>query len=134
MFTQSKKSVEKQRVEDRRRREDEAPRLGPMIAGLSTLQISVIEHTATATRAHKRHIVVARAPALFEIACGDQRCEDGGHDITASVMFALRRHDLRLQGESECRGSVGSATCGRTIHFDVNATYTLPSAGATNRA
>jgi hypothetical protein len=74
---------------------------------------------------HIRRIVVANAPALFEIPCQDPSCEGGGHDLTSVVMRALRMNETRFVGEDVCNGRVGTAQadCARVLHFSGEAEY-----------
>ena len=114
------------RVAERRRREDEAPRLTAQVPGLETLRLEVVERSSSISRpenAHVRHVVVPSAPALFVMPCRDPQCRDGGHDVTAQVMAALQRKRERFDGESACPGSVGSAGCARVLGFAGAATY-----------
>jgi len=112
------------RSAERRQREDEAPRLQAAFPSLATLQIAVCEEHAGGSSKHIKHVVVARAPALFVIPCGDANCIDGGHDVTHEVMNALRAKSTAAAGDSTCSGMTGSAPCSRRIHFDLTATYT----------
>jgi hypothetical protein len=112
---------------ERRRREDEAPRLIAEIPNLRSLRLDVDEHNrdgiVSTEPAHIRRIVVDSAPALFFLPCGDARCKDGGHDITRSVMQALRAGETRFEGEDECGGSQGSGQCGRILRYVGSATF-----------
>jgi hypothetical protein len=112
-----------QRSADRRQREDDAPRLLAFIPELTAMQISIIEQNATGSTKHRRHVVVQRAPALFVITCGDERCDDEGHDITNALMHALRSRERHAAGEHVCEGSTGSAPCGRRIQYEMFAEY-----------
>jgi len=116
-----------QRFEERRRREDEAPRLQAELPRLRTLKLEVEERTGdgvvSAEPAHIRRVVVESAPALFVLSCGDARCKDGGHDITQTVMAALRAGMARFEGEDECTGSQGSGYCARVLRYVGVATY-----------
>jgi len=116
-----------QRFAERRRREDEAPRLIAEFPLLRTLRLDVDEHhregVVSTEPAHIRRIVVEHAPALFFLPCGDTRCKDGGHDITRPVMDALRAGETRFEGEDECTGSQGSGQCGRILHYVGTATF-----------
>lgn len=105
---------------ERRRREDEAPRLKAQIPTLSTLRLEVVERSASISRpehAHTRHVVVASAPALFFVPCHDSSCKEGGHDLTSEVLAALRRKEERFEGEHACPGSVGTANCARVLAY-----------------
>lgn len=111
-----------QRFAERRRRQDEAPRLLTLIPTLESLRLEVEERRAgfaLAEATHIRRIVVDHAPALFELTCQDASCDGGGHDLTAVVMRALRNKDAKFQGEDVCRGRVGTAAveCGRVLRF-----------------
>lgn len=91
---------------------------------LATLQIAVVEEQAGASSKHIKHVVVARAPALFVFPCGDTVCIDGGHDVTSEVMHALRGKAKQMTGDSKCSGMTGSAPCSRRIRYELTATYT----------
>jgi hypothetical protein len=116
-----------QRFAERRRREDEAPRLITEIPELRSLRLDVDEHTkdgiVSSEPAHIRRVVVEHAPALFILPCGDGRCKDGGHDITRTVLQALRSHQTRFEGEDACGGSQGSGQCGRVLHYIGTASF-----------
>jgi hypothetical protein len=115
-----------QRFAERRKREDEAPRLRATIPLLESLELEFRESRAGVQMAdvtHKRRVVVERAPALFELTCQDSACKDGGHDITPDVMRALRSGVEHFEGEDMCRGQVGAAECRRVLSFVGTATY-----------
>ena len=122
------------RVRERREREDAAPRLRDQIAGLMTLSIEINDHLGagmmTDTR-YVRHVVVERAPALFQIPCSEPSCQDGGHDVTREVMQALLAGEPEFSGEDVCFGWRGSDRCERVLHFVGHATYSgeRPRAG-----
>jgi hypothetical protein len=111
------------RFAERRQREDEAPRLNAEAPNLRSLRLEVEEQGGSAQPKYIRRIVIATAPALFFLPCGDPRCVDGGHDVTASVMRALRCHTQSFDGTNDCVGAIGSSACARTIHFNVVAEY-----------
>jgi hypothetical protein len=123
MHGRSKFQAAAQRSAERRKREDEAPRLSAEVPMLTSVRIEVVEKVPNGTTKHVKLIVVARAPALFVIACGDHTCQDGGHDITSYVMSALRSQRAHFEGESACSGMTGSAPCARTITYQVSAEY-----------
>jgi hypothetical protein len=115
------------RFTERRRREDEAPRLATMFPRLETLRFEVRERRSGAPVAEAgyiRRIVVEHAPALFVLPCGDPSCRDGGHDITHGVLSALRSGSARFEGEDACSGTTGSAQCSRELQYIAFATYT----------
>jgi hypothetical protein len=101
--------------------------LAAEVPKLATLKLELEEHEGTSRRPeqnHIRHIVVASAPALFMVPCGDARCKDGGHDITRDVMRSLRSGETKFQGTDACQGSQGSGLCVRVLHYTGIATYT----------
>jgi len=112
------------RFADRRKREDEAPRLREQVPNLMSLQLDVEDNSGVLEGSkHTRRVVVDRAPALFLVQCCDPRCTDGEHDLTTSVMRALRAHETSFHGEDPCRGSVGPSPCARVVQFEAVATY-----------
>jgi hypothetical protein len=127
MTTWRKRSSEAaDRYEQRKRMEDEAPRLSTAIPDLESLSLQVDERRAgvsTGEAAHIRRVVVENAPALFVVPCRDPACKDGGHDITNLITRALRAKETRFEGEDACNGSVGSANCQRIMHFVATASY-----------
>jgi hypothetical protein len=121
-----KQSAAALRFAERRQREDEAPRLCNSIPRLTKLCFA-IEERSDASRAsgpkHVRHIVVANAPALFFVPCGDPRCVDGGHDVTGPIMQALLAGQTTFQGQDTCFGLLGPSQCARVLHYDATAEY-----------
>lgn len=111
------------RSAERRKREGEAPRLASEAPGLKALRIEIIEHVPTGTTKHVKLVVVAHAPALFVIPCGDADCHDGGHDLTREVMWSLRAREREMSGASNCEGSVRSGNYNRRITYRVSAEY-----------
>jgi len=110
----------------RRQREDEAPRLAAAFPKLESLGIRVLEGNPGISNpegSHTRRIQVATAPALFVLPCGDSQCKDGGHELTAEVLSALRSHKLQFEGEDSCRGVIGSAECRRVLRYVAVASY-----------
>jgi hypothetical protein len=122
-----KQSAAAQRAAERREREDRAPRLSDEVPDLQSLRFEIEERSgsmAVMQPKYIRRIVVANAPALFLVPCGDSNCHDGGHDFTRSIIQALRTHQSRFTGEEACQGSLGSgAPCNRVLHFDAFAEY-----------
>jgi hypothetical protein len=112
-----------QRFADRRRREEDAPRLCDEIPDLVSLRLEIEERSGVTMIKHVRHVVVDRAPSLFVVPCGDPRCTGGGHDITAALMRALRARQTAARGDDECDGSTGASPCGRAMHFEALARY-----------
>lgn len=118
------------RSAERRKREDEARRLADEVPTLKSLRIEVVEHVPTGTTKHVKLVVVARAPALFLIPCGDSDCRDE-HDLTHDVMRALRARQEELRGTSQCQGTIRNGNCNRHISYRVLAVYTAaPPRGA----
>jgi hypothetical protein len=115
-----------QRFAERRKREDEAPRLTAEVPRLQSLNLEIDETSAggpVAEPTHVRRVVVQHAPALFLLPCGDALCRDGGHDVTHAIMRALRAGETRFEGRDACAGSIGTAQCSRVVHFVGIATY-----------
>lgn len=126
MYKQKRHGEAAQRFAERRRREDEAPRLAAEVPKLTELKLEICERSGgnlVAEPTHIRRVVVESAPALFFVPCGDPRCKDGGHEVTHIVMNALRSGDARFEGEDVCSGSQGSGHCARVMHFIGHATY-----------
>jgi hypothetical protein len=110
----------------RRQREDEAPRLHDEVPRLRHLRLEVEERRGggiVPEAKHIRHVIIDRAPALFLLPCGDASCNDGGHDVTLAMMRDLRAGQTRFEGESVCNGTVGTALCGRVVHYVAIADY-----------
>jgi hypothetical protein len=118
-----KHGPEAERFAERRRREDEAPKLSGEVPNLRSLQLQIEERTPVGRVKHIRRILVDRAPALFLLPCGDPRCVDGDHDLTSVVMGALQARQTTFQGSHHCEGSVGASECGRDVQFDGKAEY-----------
>jgi hypothetical protein len=120
-----KQSEAAQRSDERRLREDEAPRLLARVPDLLTLSLTIEDRSDTSVSQprHVRHVVVAHAPALFSITCSDPNCRDGGHDVTDSIMRALARRETTFQGEDRCYGALGSSPCTRVLHYAAVASY-----------
>ena len=116
-----------ERFAERRRREDEAPRLKTEFPALQTLALEIRETSDNVSGAmspmHIRRIMVEHAPALFVVPCSNARCQHGGHDITSLLRSHLRSQETRFEGDHECRGSTDDATCSRVLHFVGTATY-----------
>jgi hypothetical protein len=85
--------------------------------------MDIEERTDIGANTYTRRVVIEQAPALFLVPCGDSRCSDGEHDLTAMVMKALRNHETSFHGEDPCLGTVGASSCSRVIRFDASAEY-----------
>jgi len=115
-----------ERFAERRRREDEAPRLREVVPRLVVCKIDFEEGregSVTPEVSHTRRVVVDVAPALFLVPCGNPACRDGGHDITQSMLRGLRDGMQEIRGEDACYGSTGTANCGRVLKFKATAEY-----------
>jgi len=126
MNRHGRRSDAAERAAERRSREDAAPRLKDRAPDLVSLKLEVEESHDTVGAGepkHVRHIVVERAPALFILPCGDRSCEGGGYDITSPVLRALEAHQERFTAEDRCHGTVGNASCGRSLRVIGTATY-----------
>jgi len=111
---------------ERRRREREAPLLCAEAPGLVELSIELTECGQGAgfpDVTFIRRFVLATAPALFLVACGDPLCAGGGHDLSPPVMSALGSQQRELRGETKCRGTVGEVTCTRCVRFVMTAAF-----------
>ncbi len=115
-----------ERTNERRRREDEAPRLAAVVPDLESLRIELSEKrgdVGIADASHIKRVVVEHAPALFLLPCGESSCRDGGHDITRAVLRGLEMKQAVYTGDDPCMGQTGSAPCARTLVFTAHATY-----------
>jgi hypothetical protein len=105
MISRNRRKELAQHVLERRRREDEAPRLRAEVPALARLSLAVEERTdggPCAGTGHIRRFVVEHAAALFEVPCGANACDGGVHDLTAGVMRELRRGTTRFEGGADC--------------------------------
>ena len=123
MMNQRRNSPAAQRFAERRRREDDAPRLHDQVPNLVSLRLEIEDRSGVTGTKHNRCVVVDRAPALFLVPCADPRCADGEHDLTHSVMRALRARETSFRGEDGCMGSIGPSSCSRVLSFDAFAEY-----------
>jgi hypothetical protein len=107
-------------VAERRRREEESPRLLTLIPDLVSIRLELQESRggdgAQVEFTHIKRIALAHAPSVFMIPCGERRCKHGGYDLTSATMSGLRRHEERIETDDTCMGDVGSARCGRVLH------------------
>ena len=112
--------------QERRKQQDEAPRLLEIVPNLLTLVLRVEEERPdlpSSGVAHKRHIVVQRAPALFDIPCSDRRCSGGGHDVTKEVLRQLRRGEQSFVGGNRCTGERKDGACDYQLNFVAEAAF-----------
>jgi hypothetical protein len=113
---------------ERWKREDAAPRLAEEVPQLRTLSLVLRDSRGlqgVAGTERTQHVVVGRAAALFEIACSDTHCVEGGHDLTHEILSALRRRVAHFEGTNDCGGSIGQGggQCRCTLHYTVRAGY-----------
>lgn len=110
---------------EHRRRADAAPRLRDTVVQLESLRLR-FEDLQAAGRvvalSYVRPIVVATAPAYFEVRCMEPRC-NGRHDLTRAVLHELRQAKPVFEGRSDCDGSVGNVPCDRTLVYSGEADY-----------
>jgi hypothetical protein len=110
---------------EHRRREDAAPRLRDEVAHLQSLRLSLedvrVEGRMPAVP-YVKPIVVASAPAHFDVRCTEPRC-DGRHDLTQPILRALRQSLAVFNGQSACNGNVGDEACDRMLAYVGEATY-----------
>jgi len=112
---------------EQRRRERAAPRLCQAAPALVSLRFK-FEDLRSGTDVdgilYAKPIVVATAPAHFDLRCVEPRC-DGRHDLTESIMAALRAKRPTFSGESPCNGLVAGESCSRTLYYSYEATYQI---------
>jgi hypothetical protein len=112
--------------EERWRREDAAPRLVNEVPSLRSLRLRLKDirgESRIQGTERTQLVVVPRAAALFEIRCAEPKCQDGGYDVTAEILRALRAHREDFEGSSQCRGLVGDKECGCSLMFVGQAHY-----------
>ncbi len=117
--------------QNRRERADAAPRLKAKVPSLNSLRLEIHETRDGAEilgSRRARPIVVEHAPAWFELPCVQPECEEGGHDVTSTVLGKLRAGQVKFDGSHVCGGHVGSDPCGRELHFAATAVYDAASA------
>jgi hypothetical protein len=128
MYNRRRQSEAAQRATERRQREDDAPRLKQQISGLMELRLEIEERlgdSAIAAARHTRHIIVDRAPALFDLPCTENSCREGGHDMTGEIMRGLRSGATEFTGHDACLGRLGAGAdpCRRVLHYVAFAKY-----------
>jgi hypothetical protein len=115
----------KERRTQRSAREHAAGKLALRAPDLTSLSIATHEtrpESVGDTR-YIRRVVVAEAPALFEVPCSDAQCEDGGYDVTREILSALAARRTQFEGLRECPGHRGANACGRSLRYAATATY-----------
>jgi hypothetical protein len=116
------------RMRERRRLEDAVPRLAREVPALKTLRLSFSFRRGEIKlldASYVRVVVVPTAPALFDVACADSTCRDGGHLLTEVMLKSLRQGLTHFSGEIPCRGASGASgtACSGILMFDAEATY-----------
>jgi hypothetical protein len=112
------------RYVERKRREDEAPRLIDAVPDLVSLRLDIEDRSGIAEGStHTRRVVVDRAPALFLVPCSEARCDAEEHDLTPAILRALKDHAATFHAEDTCTGSVGPSPCTRKLQVDAVASY-----------
>ncbi|MDD9940767.1 MAG: hypothetical protein OXU20_06875 [Myxococcales bacterium] len=112
-------------VAELREREDSAPRLHTEVPRLHVLRLQIQSGPVSSDAevlTYVKLVVIATAPALFEIHCLEPNC-DGYHDLTSAIMAGLLSGRPHFSGESHCQGLVAEADCGRVLIFHVEAEY-----------
>ncbi len=115
------------RAQERRQREDDAPRLLAQVPNLESLTLEIQEHRAGAPLSESkyvRRIVVENAAAIIELPCLESTCEGGGYDVTSTVLAELRAGATHFEGHDVCRGHTKTAECRREVQYVGTATYT----------
>jgi hypothetical protein len=117
--------AQREAIAEHRRREDAAPRLRDEVKRLLSLRLRFDDIRAQGrmlVASFVRPIVVATAPAHFEVHCMEERCS-GRHDLTHAIMLSLRRSEDCFRGQSECDGMVGDECCDRVLAYTCEASY-----------
>jgi len=122
-----RKNLERtERRNQRMAREDAAGKLLERAPDLTDLHIEIDETprggSVGGTR-YIRRVVLAQAPALFEVSCSEPRCRDGGYDVTSEILAALASRRTLFEGQQSCAGRCSLGDCGRVLHYVATATY-----------
>ena len=115
-----------ERLAERRRREDSAPRLLARVPKLDSLKLEIQEVRAgvlIGESTYVKRVPVEHAPALFDLPCLDNTCKDGGHDVSHDILRALESGQTSFEGEDACNGHSGNAQCRRVLRYVATATY-----------
>jgi len=129
MLHRRQKTEQLLKAEERRQREQDAGKLVEEVPELVSLSLEIddtLGDAAINSVRYIRHVVVERAPALFEVPCTDHECRDGDHDLTFPILQALRASAREFHGEDPCSGQVGGSGCRRVLRYVAHATYRDP--------
>ncbi|MDI1478428.1 hypothetical protein [Polyangium sp. y55x31] len=122
-----RKNLERtERRNQRMAREDAAGKLVERAPDLTDLKIAIDEMPrggSVGGNRYIRRVVLAQAPALFEVPCSESRCQDGGYDVTSEILAALTSRRTTFEGQQACPGRCSLGDCGRVLHYVVTATY-----------
>lgn len=115
------------RSRSRKQKDDVARRLSEVLPELASLQLEISEIPAPTAEprdivSYRKHIIVDRAPARFELPCHDHKC-DGAHNITQNVLGALRRKERCIEGSDPCGGQTKLGACPYEMQYVIMATY-----------
>jgi len=116
----------KERRIQRDERENAAGKLVQKIPDLTSLSIAIHEtrpEGCVSDNHYIRRVALEHAPALFEVACSDPRCEDGGHDVTREILASLASRQACFEGRHACRGRCGAIDCARVLRYVTTASY-----------
>jgi len=114
------------RAIDRRQSENEAKRLHEVVPELASLKLWIKERYLNGSTdmdvSHIRHIMVDRAPAMFDLPCCDRHCT-GHHDLTQAILDALNSGKTEFTGSDMCGGTIKEVNCRLELHFEAKASY-----------
>jgi hypothetical protein len=122
---------------ERTKREDAAGRLVDKSPDLTSLSISIRETRTEGyvTDTHYiRRIVIAQAPALFEVWCSNVHCDGIGYDLTAHVLASLAARRTHAAGMLACTGHCGALPCTGVLRYETTTTFGPPASSRAGRA
>lgn len=124
-YTRRRSQALTEATAEHRRKEDAAPRLRDEVPRLQSLKITfadVRDAGRTLALPYARPVIVATAPAHFQIRCMEPTC-DGQHDLTSKILQAVRQSSVKFAGQSSCQGMVGDVPCDRILSYECEAAY-----------
>ena len=125
MYQRKRNPAQIEMASEQLRRERAAPRLCQEAPALVSLRLTFEDlrsPNAHGNVMYAKPIVVATAPAYFDVRCAEPRC-DGRHDLTEAILSALRARLTSSSGQSACTGWTGDVACDRALKYDCVATY-----------